>query len=112
MNRTWEEKRGGGRYPRGGIQGVCQWSGDVGACSRAFAGVAFLVAHTAYYFYGALCFRRVLDIFQKLSFVFLSPIYPIYVPKTQKDAEFHKEFESAVENAIALQKHIVLKEIL
>ena len=51
-------------------------------------------------------------IFQKLSLVFLSPIYPIYDQKTQKDAEFHKEFESAVENAIALQKHYVFKEIL
>ena len=51
-------------------------------------------------------------IFQKLSLVFLSPIYPIYDPKTPKDAEFHEEFESAVENSIALQKHIVFKEIL
>ncbi len=42
----------------------------------------------------------------------MSPIYPIYDMKTQKDAEFHKEFESAVENAIALQKHVVFKEIL
>ena len=50
--------------------------------------------------------------FQKLSLVFLSPIYPIYDPKTQKDAEFHKEFESAVENAIAPQKDVVFKEIL
>ncbi len=50
--------------------------------------------------------------FQKLSLVFLSPIYPIYDPTTQKDAEFRKEFESAVENAIALQKHNVFKEIL
>ena len=50
--------------------------------------------------------------FQKLSLVFLSPIYPIYDPKTPKDAEFHKEFESDVENVIALQKHVVFKEIL
>ena len=50
--------------------------------------------------------------FQKSSLVFLSPIYPIYDPKTPKDAEFHKEFESDVENAIAPQKHVVFKEIL
>ena len=50
--------------------------------------------------------------FQKLSLVFPSPIYPIYDPKTPEDAEFRKEFESAVENDIALQKHVVLKEIL
>ena len=50
--------------------------------------------------------------FQKLSLVFLSPIYPIYDLNTQRDAEFHKEFESAVENAIALQKRNVFKEIL
>ena len=49
---------------------------------------------------------------QKLSFVFMSPIHPIYDQNTQKDAEFRKEFESAVENAIALQKHYVFKEIL
>ena len=50
--------------------------------------------------------------FQKLRLVFLSPIHPIYDPKTPKDAELHKEVESAVENAIALQKHDVFKEIL
>ncbi len=49
---------------------------------------------------------------QKLSIVFMSPIHPIYDLNTQKDAEFHEEFESAVENAIALQKHNVFKEIL
>ena len=57
-------------------------------------------------------FTRVFVIFQKFSLVFLSPIYPIYDPKTPRDAEFHKEFESAVANAIALQKHVVFKEIL
>ncbi len=51
-------------------------------------------------------------IFRKLPLVFLSPIYPIYDLQTPKDAEFHKEFESDVENAIALQKHVVFKEIL
>ncbi len=50
--------------------------------------------------------------FPKLSLVFLSPIHPIYDPKTPKYAEFHKEFESDVENASALQKHNVFKEIL
>ena len=50
--------------------------------------------------------------FRKLSLVFMSPIHPIYDLNTQKDADFHKEFESAVENAIALQKHYVIKEIL
>ena len=50
--------------------------------------------------------------FQKLPLVLRSPIYPIHDPKTPKDAEFRKEFESAVENAIALQKRAVLKEIL
>ena len=49
---------------------------------------------------------------RKLSLVFLSPIYPIYDPKTPKDSEFHKEFESDVENTIALRKHTVFKEIL
>ena len=48
---------------------------------------------------------------QKLTLDFLSPIYPIYDPKTPKDAEIRNEFESDVENAIALQKHNVLKEI-
>ena len=57
-------------------------------------------------------FTRVFVHFQKVSFAFMSPILPIYDLNTQKDAEFHKEFESAVENAIALQKHIVFKEIL
>ena len=42
----------------------------------------------------------------------MSPIHPIYDLNTQKDVEFHKEFESAVKNAIALQKHYVFKEIL
>ena len=36
----------------------------------------------------------------------------MYDLKTPKATEFHKEFESAVENAIALQKHNVFKEIL
>ena len=57
-------------------------------------------------------FRLVFVDFRKLLLVFLSPIYPIYDPKTPKDAEFHEEFESDVESVIALQKHIVFKEIL
>ncbi len=47
-----------------------------------------------------------------MSLVFLSPIHPIHDLNSQKDAEFRKEFESAVENAIAPQKRDVFKEIL
>ena len=57
-------------------------------------------------------FLRVFVYFQKLSLVFMSPTHPIYDPKTPKDAEFHKEFESAVENAIVPQKLVIFKEIL
>ena len=102
----------GGRCPRGGIEGVPPSNGDVGACSHAFATVAFFLP-TQHIIFMMLCvFTRVFVFFQKLSLVFMSPIYPIYDLKTEKDAEFRKEFESAVENAIALRKHDVFKEIL
>ena len=49
---------------------------------------------------------------RKLYDVFPSKIFRNYDLKTPKDAEFRAESEFDDENAVALQKHFVFKEIL